>query len=180
MAAEHIPTSLDQIEQWLKIAALAGGGIFFAWKLFTGWLIINLKLSLKLDRAAKSDEEDHLGITVLFEKGTTDSIWLKRISARATWPGNQDPEPTDMSEELNWLGIHDGKITWGQHETSNGTIALSPGESTTVARTTVVPSQAAVTVEVAAFGRRNFWPRGFQWRASAVSLPLPKQSTGKQ
>jgi hypothetical protein len=168
-------TTLDLVEQWLKITALAGGGLFFAWKLFTGWLIINLKLSIKLDRASKTSDVDHLAISVVFEKGTTDSIWLKDITARATWAGNVDPQPIDMSEELRWLRVHQNKVAWGQYAPAHGSIALSPGESTTVARATEVPASAPVTVEVAAYGRRNFWPRGFQWRASAVSLPTSKQ-----
>jgi hypothetical protein len=174
MTVDPVCSSLEQIEQLLKIVALTGAGLFFVWKLFTGWLIINLKLSIKLDRAFKADGKDHLGITILFEKGTTDSIWLKRVSARAKWEGDPGLEPIDFSEELNWLVVTDKNIKWDQKELGNGTIALSPGESTTFARTTVVPSDAAVVVEVVAFGERNFWPRGFQWRASAVSLPLPQ------
>lgn len=170
----HDPTTLDIAEQWLKVLALLGGALFVAWKLFTGWLIINLKVSVKLDRSTKSPEIDHLGITVTFEKGTTDSIWLQHVTARAVWPGHDDPEPIDMSEELRWLLVHNHRIAWGKYKPSHGSIALSPGESTTIARITEVPADVAVIVEVAAYGRRNFWPRGFQWRASSVSLPLLK------
>ena len=168
---DHVPTTLDAVEQWLKVIALVAGGAFFAWKLLTGWLIINLRMSLKLERSAKSPDIDYLGITLTLEKGTTDSIWLQHITARANWPNRVNPEPIDMSDELRWLKVCDNSIVWGNYNSSYGKIALSPGESTTVARVTEVPVDTPVTVEVAAFGARALWRRGFQWRASAVSLP---------
>lgn len=170
---------MDLVEQALKIAALAGGGLFFAWKLATGWLIINLKVSVKLERATKSLTHDHLGITVTLEKGATDSVWLQHVSARVLWSENGDPKPIDMSEEFRWLGIRDQKVTWGQLEASAGPIALAPGEQTSIGGIVEVPADKPVTVEIAAFGKRAFWPRGFQWRASSVSLPLPKPNGAK-
>jgi len=174
MPAEHSPSTLDLVEQGLKIAALVAGGLFFLWKLCTGWLIINLKLSIKADRVPKSPNVDHLSITVIFEKGTTDSVWLQHVTARVKWAGKQNPSPIGMSDEFRWLRVEGNQVIWDQYETSHGPIALSPGESTSIARLMEVPAEVPVTVEVAAYGRRTFWPRGFQWRASAVSLPIPR------
>jgi len=70
----QIPFTLDSLEQCLKVIALLGDGGFFAWKLYTGWLIINLKLSLRLDRASKTSDTDYLGITVMLKQGNTYSI----------------------------------------------------------------------------------------------------------
>ena len=71
----------QEIDMWLKIVALVGAGAFFGWKLLTGWLFINLKVSIRLERAPKNMEEDHLAITVLLDKGSRDSIWLEHVSA---------------------------------------------------------------------------------------------------
>ena len=169
-----------EVETFLKIAALLSAGIFFLWKAFTGWLIINLKLSLKLERAAMDTTKDHLAITILLEKGTTDSVWLQDVTARVVSSAANEPTTQlSFSEELRWLFVAKNKadrstrVVWGQYVTPKRDIALSPSESMTLARMTQVPSGEPVFVEVAVYGRRNFWPRGFQWRASSVALPLP-------
>lgn len=170
---------MGDLDPWLKVAALVGAGIFFVWKLLTGWLIINLKVSIKLDRLPKSRNADHLAITVLFEKGSTDSIWLQSVSARVKWPGHTDPKPIDMSEEFRWLIVDQKGIGWDQHRDGYGPIALSPGEAMSVARAATVPADVPLEVEVAAYGKRTFWPRGFLWRTSAVSLPVPRPQSPK-
>lgn len=165
---------MAEAEAVLKVVALIGAGAFFLWKLFTGWLIVNLKVSIKLERVPMTLDLDHLGISVLFEKGATDSIWLEAVSARVKWPGNRDPKPLDLTEEFRWLTVHNKDIGWDQHTDSFGPIAMSPGEATTVARAAQVPAGHPIEVEVAAYGRRTFWQRGFLWRTSAVSLPVPR------
>lgn len=170
----------SQVQMWLAIAGFAAAGSFFVWKLFTGWLFINLKVAIKLDRVRKDDANDHLGITLSLDKGSIDSVWLKHVSARVTWDGNREPEPIDMSAETQRLHVHAKKAVWDQLELAGRSIALSPGEATTIARYAEVPAAKPVKVEVLIFGDRTFWrERGFQWRASAVSLPLPDSPASK-
>ena len=117
-------------------------------------------------------------ITVLLDKGSRDSVWLEHVSARVTWEGNERPEPIDMSDEIHRLRIHRKKMVWDQPEAAGRSIAVSPGEAVSLARYTKVPASKPVRVEVMVFGIRTFWTRrGFQWRASAVALPLPPSAS---
>ena len=159
-------------DTWLTALALVAAGSFFLWKLLTGWLFINLKVGVTLERVQNDAQKDYLGITLLLEKGPTDSVWLKHVEARIICPVAPKEQKIDMSSETRRLHVHAQKMVWDQTESAGRSIALSPGESTTIARYTEVPSHCPVHVEVIVFGDRTLWRhRGFQWRASAVSLP---------
>jgi hypothetical protein len=171
--ASDIQTYLTIIESVLKIIALCGAAAFFFWKLFAGWLIINLKLMVTLNRARKDADTDYLAICLTLDKGATDTVWLKDIVGRVR-DGDKilKLEPAlELSSELSWWTIDDHHIRWSTSPTARKS-ALSPGEALQIARIVEIPAGRPVTVEVAAFGLRPFWPRGFHWRASAVSLPL--------
>lgn len=160
-------------DTWLTAVALFAAGSFFLWKLMTGWLFINLKVGLRLERVQSDAHSDYLGITLLLEKGPTDSVWLKHVEARVVCPVAPKEQTIDMSSETRRLHVHAHKMVWDQAESAGNSIALSPGESTTIARYAKVPSHCAAQVEVVIYGDRTLWRhRGFQWRASAVSLPI--------
>lgn len=162
------PSDLDVIEQYLKVGGFIGAALFFVWKLFTGWLIVNLKLNAKLERTRENESEDLLAISLTMEKGPTDSIWIERISARVRW---QDQiRFIDLSEDIKRLKVSKGQIEWSSFDPSGRSIGLSPGELTTVSEFTRVPGGVPVKVEITVLGKRPFWPPGFQWRASAVSI----------
>lgn len=170
----------SEIDLWLKGLALAAAGAFFVWKLMTGWLFINLKVGLKLDRVRKDPHIDYLGITLSLEKGPTDSVWLKHIEARVICAIAPKEQRIDMSSETRRLHVHAKRLVWDQVESAGRSIALSPGEATTIARFAEVPAQHPVHVEVLIFGDRTLWRhRGFQWRASAVSLPTPNPQSAQ-
>lgn len=162
------------VNEWVQVAALLAAGSFFAWKLLTGWLFVNLKVGLKLERVEKNAFTDHMAIILLLEKGPTDSVWLNHIEARITSPLAPKEQRIDMSSETRRLQVYLKKMVWDQVENEGRSIALSSGETTTIARFAEISSQCPVQVEVLIFGGRTFWRRtGFQWRASAVSLPMP-------
>lgn len=168
---------MEAVETSLKIVALVAGGTFFGWKIFTGWLIINLKMSVNLAREKKNDETDFLSIIVTLEKGATDSIWLQHITARVKTPDGSELTELDLSEELKWLRIEEKHVIWGQYEPDGRKIALSPSEVMQISRVIEVPRKVPVIVDVATFGTRKFWPPGFQWRASGVALPKLSEPT---
>lgn len=162
-------------DNWVKIVALLAAGVFFAWKVLTGWLFVNLTVGLKLERIQKDDVTDYFAITLSLEKGSTDSVWLKHIEVRITSSIAPKEQRIDMTDETRRLHVHSKRLVWDQVESEGRGIALSPGESTTIARFAEIPSQCPAHVEVVIFGDRTFWRKtGFQWRASAVSLPIGK------
>lgn len=61
--------SIEKIELWLKVAGILAAALFFLWKLFTGWLIINLQVSLDLKRQRYDERNDILAIHLNLKKG---------------------------------------------------------------------------------------------------------------
>lgn len=163
-------SSLSNIETFLKIAALVAGGAFFAWKLWTGWLIANVKLSVTGSREAKDDQTDFIAIAVNVEKGSTDSVWLKHASVRVTPMGEAPCAPIDLTgfQRLNRTG---DKLNWEVASTGER-FAVSPGETLQLAAISTVPAGKPALLEAAIFATRPLWQ--FQWRATSVSLPRSK------
>ena len=165
-------TCLLNIETTLKIVALVAGGGFFAWKLWTGWLIANVKLSVSGTREAKDEQTDFLAIAVYIEKGSTDSVWLKQVSVRVT-PTDEDPRaPVDLTG-FQRLSRTDDKLNWSSVDPIRTKWAVSPGETLQLGTYCTVPAGKPALLEAAIFATRPMWPPGFQWRATSVSLPRP-------
>ena len=106
----------------VRIVAMIAAGVFFAWKLLTGWLFINLRVELKLERIQKDDAFDHFAIALLLEKGPTDSVWLKHIEARITSPMDPKEQQIDMTSETRRLHVHAKKLVWDQTESAGRSI----------------------------------------------------------
>lgn len=168
----------NEIETYLKIATIIAGGLFFTWKLVTGWLIINLKLSVALDRETIDNGENYLAIVINLEKGSNDSVWLKDITAKVRTE-NQEIKIVRFDNELRWLLAEEEKINWNEVHPKGKRLMLSPGETLQISSFAVVPRNEPVLVDVAVFGTRKFWRPGFQWRATAVSLPKTVTSDGR-
>jgi len=164
--------NLQYVEGVLKILALGAGGAFFLWKLFTGWLIVNLDLSIITEREAKDESSDYLSVTLNLKKGATDSVWIKDISALVSPIVGAPKEIIHFSDELSRLQDDNGIINWQCRDEPGRKWTLSSGENLQLSCVVVVPVGIPVSVSAAVLGTRLFWPPGFQWRASVVSLPL--------
>jgi len=184
--------SSEKTKNWLESLALFAAGVFFAWKLLTGWLIANLGVEIDTQRQMLDGSRDYLAVTVRLKKGATDTVWLTDVSLRvAAQPlsiGEQVAleafEPREARSEdqiihfpeLKLLAVQDGQIDWSKADSEGKKLTLSPGESFQLARAFSVPSRIPISVEVAVRGDRTFWPAGFQWHASAIALPVPDES----
>lgn len=171
--------TIETIETWLKVVALIAAASFFTWKVWTGWLIINLQVSLDVKRQNYDEKNDLLAIQLNLKKGSTDTLWIKDASIRVTTDGPSNQQKIIPISELTEFAVTDGKIDWNAPNRNGKKITLSPDESTQFATTTVVPRGTVARVEAAIFGNRTFWNEGFQWRASSVSLPVAKEGTPK-
>src|ERR1700754_3983892 len=74
----------DNMENKLKIIAFGTGFLFFAYKLLTGWLFINLNVSLEPEREPADNENDHLALKITLAKGNIDSLWVDSIECRVS------------------------------------------------------------------------------------------------
>jgi len=54
----------SKIEDKLKVIAFGTGFLFFAYKLLTGWLFINLNVSLEPAREPADNNNDHLALEI--------------------------------------------------------------------------------------------------------------------
>ena len=160
------------ISDSVTVGGALTAAVFFLWKLFTGWLIINLQVSIDLKRQSYDGENDILAVQINLKKGSTDTLWIRDISLRVTpqWPADK---PTVITfAELTQLAIVNKKLDWEAACPEAKNITLSPDESVQFARAILVPRNRPALVEAAVFGDRTFWSKGFQWRASAVALPI--------
>ena len=179
---------IEKIKNWLESMALLAAAVFFAWKLFTGWLIVNLGVQISTKRETLDNARDYLAVTVQLKKGSIDTLWLKDISIRVAaqsldGSGPQQAAAPEASAqevgqivhfaELQQLAVDDnGKIDWSRVDPTGHRLTLSPDESFQLARAFSVPSRVPILVEAAIYGNRTFWLRGFEWRASAIVLPV--------
>lgn len=165
---------LSTIETSLKVLALLGAGVFFAWKLRTGWLIANVKLTVTGTREAKDETADFLAIALSVEKGSTDSVWLKHAAVRVTPQGEAAQTPMELGG-FRRLSLVKGKLDWNALDQRRTGWAISPGEVLQIGTCCEVPASKPALIEAAIFAERPLWWPGFQWRATAVSLPRPKK-----
>lgn len=168
----RMPTqaTLTKAESILKIAALCGAGLFFAWKLSTGWLIANVQLTVTGSRMVDTTGVDWLAVAITVDKGSTDAIWLERASVKVSPRIEGDEGPIDLAG-FQRLRIVDGKIDWSAPDENRKGWPISPGETLQLATYLRVPAGKPVLIEAAISGRRPWWPYDFQWRATSVSLP---------
>lgn len=164
------------------ISAIIATAGFFIWKIIAGWLIINLEISLEATRQIKNNDDDWLSIKLLLKKGSTDGLWLKDIAVRiCDLERNQINEIIEF-EEIHALKIENEKVKWGSSAFKKRKYTIAPEEIFQFGRIVTVPAEKPLIMEAAVFGRRTFWRKGFQWRASVASLPIEnrKANLGKK
>lgn len=180
---------LNQGQNIFAWAAFLGGGIFFIYKLSTGWLVINLTQQIELERQKISENEDILLIHLILHKGSTDSVWIKEIQIRIReYPPNpRFPNPINTNRFCEHFIEPQGhkrlqynkqtkKFDWNQVDYERE-LNISPGEGCTFCAITQVKSESTTIVETLLVGNRPWYgwfsnyPKHIQWRASKASLP---------
>ncbi|HTE26966.1 hypothetical protein [Flavitalea sp.] len=169
--------TLDYLETALKIVALVSAAGFFGWKIIAGWLIVNLEISIETTRQAIDDTNDLLAIKLLLKKGNTDALWLKDIAIKVQdTEGNMEVKHIIRFDEYKSLSINKAsQIVWGSNIKSRK-FTIAPGEVFHFAKIEKVSFDKPLIIEAAVFGKRAFWWKGFQWRASVASLLIEKRS----
>ncbi|WP_428659538.1 hypothetical protein [Runella sp.] len=161
---------LENIKTALEILALVLGAFFFLWKLSTGWLIINLKLSIATTRKKKQEDSglDYLGVEIVLEKGDIDTLYLNDISMKVVY----DDKIIFLDfPELRKCKVITGiqKIDWNSDNLKEELITLSPNEKIQLGKFIEVPSNTPIFIEVAVLGYRRFW-KNFHWKSSTISI----------
>ena len=174
-------------EDVIKILTFAAALIFFAYKLFVGWLFINLNVKIEPERMSMDANMDHLSLKLTLEKGSIDSLWLEDVQFRYSEMMETDKGfmPVPLGK-IKPIGMHKtsyplaGKIdisTLWEGEKSNYYV-LSPKEEATFSTYTTVEKGKIILVEVIVIGTRPFYSieykshRPIQWRSSLIVLPV--------
>lgn len=169
---EYFLCNPDKSFTILAIIAAAG---FFGWKIFAGWLIINLEIDIQLERQPKDSTEDWLSILLLLKKGPTDGLWLKDIVVRIYDNKKHLLQEIKDIQEYNSVAITKNKLDWNKAPKNKTKYTIAPNEVFRFGIIREIKADSPIIVEGAVYGKRPFWRKGFQWRASVASLPVNKK-----
>lgn len=168
--------NIKNIAETIAIFAAAG---YFLYKALTGWLVANLEISIETDRHS-TDKKDLLAFKINLKKGSIDTLQIKDIKARIYTINMVTQQIEEIIQEFDFSEIerlkvdNKGKILWGSTIKKN--VSLSPNESFHLGRYCEVTKGQPVIVEAVLFGDRTFWKKGFQWKATVVSMPPKKDA----
>ncbi|MBN8509396.1 MAG: hypothetical protein J0L57_12360 [Burkholderiales bacterium] len=161
------------------VTVLAAGGalLYFGYKVFAGWLLLNLSPKLELTRESVVGEEDRLIIKVALAKGKTDALRILRAELRITQLDPAEGRTVCLPLQGITRVIFDPQppyLDWEMVDRANPYLNLAPEETIEYAEYTRIPSGSVVRVELLIAGDRfrdRCIPSLSQWRTSAVSTP---------
>jgi hypothetical protein len=158
-----------------QFAALILAGLFFAYKLLTGWLMANLSLSRNLERTTKGDGGDRVVVAITLTKGSLGSAWIHSTEVRASWPDGSvsgTHEGTSRLEISKSSGVRTVNQPWQQAARKRPLYRLPPNESTVWSCVIDVPAEATCLIQTIVIGVQspNRWQPA-QWRCSLISVP---------
>ncbi len=166
---------MTDFELILTKAAVISGAGYFLWKVAAGWLVVNVEISIEIERQPETEKEDLIAFKIIFRKGNTDTLQIKDIQARIRTEDGSIIFKVFTFSEIHKLRFDNNKVDWDKPDAFKKNISLSPGESFHFGRFARVPASMPVIVEAVLHGTRTMWGRGFQWRTSLASLPVYKK-----
>jgi hypothetical protein len=150
---------LEDFKAIAEVIAYAGAAGFFWWKVTAGYLVVNLGVSIKAERAPASKEEDYLAVALTVKKGAIGSLQLHDVRIRVTY----GEEAIDLEllgfERLSFDMVHDPvarrKLNFNRRSTESPFLFLTTDEEATFSAITQVPQPMPCTIEAAVLGVRT-------------------------
>ncbi|WP_153012966.1 hypothetical protein [Pseudacidovorax intermedius] len=172
VAKEIIGVAKDLATLLAACAAL----IYFGYKVFAGWLLLNLTVGLKHERQSSLGEDDHLVVDVSLAKGKVDSARVLDAELRLTAVGRTDIAPLfRVLGSTGRLRYPAGeRVKWEEPDTENPTLTLSTEETLNLSEHFRIKPGVVYRIEIVVKGDRfrdRLLPSLSQWRAAAISLP---------
>lgn len=166
---------LEQAEQVLKVVALLGALLFFAFKLGNGYYVPSMSVMPQVRRVRDSAEADLLVIDVRLRVGSVSTVELHAIEARVTIyteAGNRQLEPITFpgTGRVGTFVTEAGGLAavWNQGKR----LRLRQSEEPTFSALQRIPAGSVCLVEVAAIARRAWVGRvPCVWKTTVHSLP---------
>jgi hypothetical protein len=169
------PAWLDAVA---KSVALFAAASFFFYKLYTGYHVINLALSVRCERTPLDGDRDLVVVFATLTKGDRGSLALHDLQARFTTSGGSQLVPFAGFERSSYrtdpLPIGDRKVlNWSLRSENSPFIRIAPGDAVEVACSATIAKSEVCIIEVAVLGPKLNSSAIGQWKASYVSAPKP-------
>ena len=166
-----------ETKPYVELFAYLAAGIFFLYKLLTGYLMTNLSVSISCSRqCANRNGKDHLTVTASLSKGERGSVNLHDAQVKVKWNGDENAESLigadRRSLKTEVVGESNRKVVnWAKRSAKQPFLRLTAGESCQFATYFEVPCAQVCEIELAVLGMKQSGFRVGQWRASTISLP---------
>lgn len=173
--------TLETASNLAQIAAFVGAFVYFTFKVIEGQTSINMSLDIDIDRRrSPTTGQDYLGITLTLSKGVHGMLVIHRVEARVTSLIHEHEFDTVCAfDSTRRIAIETDTtkllqhVDWKSEDSDVPCVRIGNNETIPFSAFVVVPSQLPVAVNVVVAGRRFRSPMRAQWRASAVSMPIP-------
>ncbi|MBD2720567.1 tripartite tricarboxylate transporter TctB family protein [Hymenobacter armeniacus] len=201
-AGVSVKDAAETIASYLQAFALVAAGVYFVYRMYTGWFILNLSLELDLKRHPLTEQHDLLTVTIRMEKGSVDTLWLTRVDCNVIVLNGEytvgrtptpEPEVATMNPRVEELIQTVGKKKSSvlqphlryeqappatedeQVNPEDFALNIAPGEKYSYAKAFLVPVGWVCQIEAVVAGKRPLLggKRQAQWRAVAISEPRP-------
>jgi hypothetical protein len=174
----HASAISEIVKNYAQVAAWSAGGLFFLVKALQGYLVIDMSVSvIPARQTGDTGNLDYLVASVKLQKGDRGSFRLH--DARIIVTQGQNKQESRLGFE-RFSFRRTGKllaINLDKLSSRIPTLNLAAGESTEVSTWFSIGKDQPCLVEVIVIGTGFLSPFVGQWRASAVSLPLPNNQT---
>lgn len=179
---QHAKPLAETWKVWAEFLAYGAAAGYFGFKLWSGYFISDLSLSVtcKRQRNPAKQSLDVLSATVTMKAGGNGTI--KILDCKGRVAGREcAPEPRSFGDFWRLdSAVEDGReaiLSFDHRDHEAPLLNLAPGDSTQMALIFDVPKDSPCIVEVAILGIRfrshhSKRPQTMQWRASEASLPL--------
>jgi hypothetical protein len=169
----------EDVKAIAETVALGCAAVFFIYKFVSGYLYVDMSLSIALDRSRKDVSTDWIVVTATIKKGSRGSVRIHDAQARVSYDGRtqlmQFVGFHRLSYATEMLGKMERKrVDWTRLSKSAPLLRLPPNEETEFSCYAEIPGDAICTVEATILGRERSWFGIGQWRASRVSVPKPQ------
>jgi hypothetical protein len=181
---DHAKTVAETLKTAAEAFAFASAGGFFLYKLISGYLVVNLDLSLTCERRCSGSRQiDYLAVTAVVKKGDRGAVILHDARARISVPAPGEEHLKKLSSIVRLsFKKSEGILELLEKQSKKSPLLnLSAGEQTTFSTFFRVLADQPFMVEVTVLGNWPWHPKTvYQWRASQVSLPIQGRPQGEK
>jgi len=172
--------TLKDLKDLAEFVAVVAGGLYFAYRFGTGYFITNLSIKLTvLRQQISAGGGDYLVVKAAFSKGERGSLDLHDAQVRAAWRGGEAITPLVGIDRRSFntvptVGTKTRKVVaFSRQAEKKPLLRLTPGEKAEFSCLIEVPHGEACTLQLVVLGEKPNSRLIGQWRASAISLPVP-------